>query len=55
MNGNIICLTVCVLGLKKRGGSRGGGAPLAGGVGGGAEPPPICKLLTFIAPFYKGV
>ena len=37
---NIICLTACVFGLKKAGGSRGGAA--------GAEPP-HCKLLTFVA------
>ena len=38
---NIICLTACVFGLKKRVGSRGGAAPHAGGVG---EPPPSANF-----------
>ena len=30
---NIICLTACVFGLKKRGGSRGRSPPPRGGLG----------------------
>ena len=41
--------------LKKSGGSRGGAALPRGGGWGGGGAPPICKLLTVIAPFHKGV
>ena len=43
---NVICLTACVFGLKKKGGGRGGGAapPCGGGVGGGAVPSPSANF-----------